>query len=243
MTQRNHEWTGAMKHAQTQASRSLRVYDEAAAQKGLTISVGFDFHEYVSITRALPTKGPTYPFFRPDRSPIKSGEGYWVTGVDKNNEVIFVEAARLYDLAGSNLAQHLESLQFFYADPAKHAHPDDRCICTAPTAKEITGKVVFHGDVWVRKDFRGRGLPKIMAGMLRRVTFAMWAPDFVCGLAGRWSVDKAIYGTRQHYEPGGSILKLAEDQLADDDWLLWLTGEELRNLVDLHNRSELKLPA
>ncbi|MGY2933204.1 hypothetical protein ACVWZ6_002806 [Bradyrhizobium sp. GM6.1] len=44
-----------------QVSRFLRVYDDAAAQKGIKLSIGFDFNEYVSITRVLPTKKPTYP--------------------------------------------------------------------------------------------------------------------------------------------------------------------------------------
>lgn len=224
-----------------QVSRFLQGYDAAAARNGIKLSIGFDFHDYVSITQAVPTKGRTYPIFRPDRSPIKLGEGYWVIGVDKNNEVVLVEAARLYDLSHSNFAEHLESLKFFYADPTKYAHPQDHCICKAPSARKITGKVAFQGDIWVRKDFRGQGIPKIMTGIARGVSFAMWAPDFVCGLAGRWSVDKGIYDPPLHHEPGGSILQLVEEDIVDDDWLLWLTGEELRSLVDHHDRSELVL--
>lgn len=228
---------------QLQVSRFVRVYDDAAAQKGIKVSIGFDFHEYISITRAIPTKGPTYPFFRPDRSSIKSGDGYWVVGADKHNEVIFVEAARLYDLSQTNLADHLQSLRFFYADPTKHAHPQDRCICKAPSAKSITGKVVFQGDVWVRNDFRGQGVLKIMTGIARGISFSMWAPDFVCGLAGRWAVDKGIYDPPLHYEPGGSILRLVEGHIVDDEWLLWLTGEELRRLVECYNGFGLTPPS
>ncbi|MCK1709267.1 hypothetical protein [Bradyrhizobium sp. 143] len=217
-------------------SRFLHFYDAAAARKGIKLSVGFDFCEYVAITRALPTKKPTYPIFRPDRSPIISGEGYWMIGLDQKNEVVLVEAARLYDLASSNFAEHLQSLKVFYADPAKHAHPQDRCICLAPSARKITGKVVYHGDVWVRPDFRGQGIPKIMTGMVRGISFAMWAPDFVCGLAPRWSRDKDIY-LNAHYEPGGSILELVEEDIVDDDWLMWVTGEELRGSIECYNRN------
>ncbi|WOH57624.1 hypothetical protein [Bradyrhizobium sp. BWC-3-1] len=220
-------------------SHFLHLYDGPASEKNIKLSIGFDFNEYVMITRALPGKGPTYPIFRPDRSPIGLGQGYWIIGVDQNNAVALVEAARLYDLSHSNLAEHLESLKFFYADPAKHAHPDDRCICRAPTAEKITGKVAFHGDVWVRKDFRGQSLPKIMGRIVRCVSFALWAPDFAVGLAGGWSVDKGVYDP-QHCEPGGSVLHLEEDHLVDDDWLLWRTGEELKNLVH-HDRGELSI--
>lgn len=217
-----------------QVSRFLQAYDDAAAQKGVKLSIGFDFREYVSITRTLPTKKPTYPNFRPDRSPIRTGEGYWMIGVDKNNEIALVEAARLYDLSHSNLAAHLETLKAFYADPSVHAHPQDHCSCTAPSAKRITGKVAYHGDFWLRKDFRGQGMPEIMAAVLRGVSFAMWTPDFVVGLAERWLLTKGVlaqYG-HVHHEPGGSILHLVEENIVDDDLLVWLTGEELRSLVD-----------
>lgn len=226
-----------------QVSRFLQIYDAAAVQKGIKLSIGFDFDEYVSITRILATKRATEPCFRPDRSTIKSGEGYWMIGVDRNNEVALVEAARLYDLSQSNFAEHLESLKVFYADPTKHAHPQDRCTCTAPGAKKITGKVAYHGDFWLRRDFRRQGVPKIMAGILRGVSFAMWAPDFVCGLAERWMLEKGVlaqYG-HTHHEPGGAILHLVEEDIVEDDLIVWLTGEELRNLVYRHDRSELDL--
>lgn len=221
-------------------SRFLQKYDAAAAQKGIKISIGFDFHDYISITRATPTKGSTYPSFRPDRSPIKSGEGYWMIGLDQNNEVALTEAARLFDLSHSNFSEHLQSLKAFYANPSAHAHPLDRCTCTAPSANKMTGKVAYHGDRWVRRDFRGQGIPKIMAGIARGVSFAMWAPDFLCGLvAQRRLKSGSVYYGYAHYEPGGAMLQLAEGDIVDDDWLVWLTGEELKILVDRQDASEL----
>lgn len=209
------------------------MYDDAATRKGVKLSIGFDFHEYVSLTRATPTKRMTLPTFRPDRSPIKPGEGFWVKGTDENSEVVILQAARLFELWHSNFAEHLESLKAFYADPGAHAHTQDRCISTAPGAKKMTGKVVYHGDSWVRRDYRGQGLPRIMAGIVFGVSFAMWAPDFVCALVARWLLDKGVvaqYGYL-HHEPGGSILKLVEEGVVDDDWLIWLTGNELRDRV------------
>lgn len=225
------------------ASRLLQTHDDAAAQKGIKLLIGFDFDEYVSITRATPTKGPTYPNFRPDRSPIKSGEGYWIIGVDKNKNAAVLAAARLYDLAQSNFAEHLQSLKAFYDEPARHAHPQDRCTCTAPSAKKITGKVAYHGDYWVRREFRGQGLTKVMARITHRASFAMWDPDFLCGLVARWQVDKGFIAQcgYAHHEPGGSILQLVEDDIVDDDWLVWKTGDELTSQFDRPDTSELIL--
>ncbi|MCP3380260.1 hypothetical protein NLM31_07610 [Bradyrhizobium sp. CCGUVB4N] len=221
-----------------QVSRFLQVYDQAAAQMHIRLSIGFDFHEYVSITRATPTKVLTSPNFRPDRSPIKSGEGYWIIGVDKNDEVAVLEAGRLYNLSHSNFAEHLESLKAFYADPSIHEGPKSTCTCIAPSAKKMTGKVAYHGDLWVRSDFRGKGITKIMRGIERGVSLAMWAPDFSCAIVARWTLEKAVHEV-VHQELGGSIQ--VEQDKVQDYWLIWLTGEELRNLVNRHDAAELLL--
>ncbi|MGY0576143.1 hypothetical protein ACTGJ9_038285 [Bradyrhizobium sp. RDM12] len=152
-------------------------------------------------------------------------------GVDSNNKVALLEAARLYNLQQTNFAEHLQSLKAFYADPSLHAHPLDRCTCIAPSAKKMAGKVAYHGDRWVRRDFRGQGIPKIMAGIARGVSLAMWAPDFLCALVARRILDnRSVFGYA-HSECGGSILQLIEEDIVDDDWLVWLSGEELRSLV------------
>lgn len=218
-------------------SRVFQVQDSAAAQKGIRILLGFDFHQYVSITRLTPTKGPTFPNFRPDRSPIRPSEGYWIVGVDKNNAVALLNAVRLYDLSNSNLAEHLQSLKAFYADPAIHAHPQDKCICTAPSARKITGNVAYDGDLWLRRDFRGQGVTKVVTAIKRRMTFAMWAPDFTCALVGGWTLDKGVYEVT-HSEPGGAMLQLIEENISEDNWLIWRTGEELRSVVECRQRSQ-----
>ncbi|WP_271597291.1 hypothetical protein [Bradyrhizobium sp. CCBAU 45384] len=214
-----------------QVSRFLRTYDEAAAEKGIKLSLGFDFCEYIAIARATPTKRPTQPVFRPDRSRIEPGDGYWIMGFDKNNEVVYLEAVRLFHLEHSNFGEHLQSLKVFYDEPAKHAHPDDRCICTAPSAKKITGKVAYHGDLWVRSDFRGQGILKHTGGIGSGITLAMWNPDFLCWLARRWTLEKGVYNPL-HYESGGAQLRLVEENIREDDWLMWMTREELRSIID-----------
>ncbi|OSJ36676.1 hypothetical protein BSZ19_03125 [Bradyrhizobium japonicum] len=162
-------------------------------------------------------------------------------GVDKKNDVAILAAARLYDLSHTCFAEHFQSLRAFYADPTIHAHPLDRCTCTAPSAKKITGKVAYHGDYWVRRDFRGKGMSKIIARITHGLSFALWAPDFLCGLVARWSLDKGIvaqYGYA-HHEEGGSILQLVENNIVDDDWLVWRTGEELRSQFDPGHKGDL----
>ncbi|WP_342734177.1 hypothetical protein [Bradyrhizobium sp. B117] len=226
--------------ATLRASRLIQVHDDHAARKGMRFLIGFDFNEYISIARATPTKGPTNPNFRPDRSQIDAGEGYWIVGFDKNNDVAGLEAARLYRLPHSNFAECLESLKAFYADPNGQAHPQDCCTCTAPSAKKISGKVAYHGDLWVRGDLRGQGIRRIITQITHGFSFAMWEPDFLCALVARWTLDKGV-DDMLHHEAGGAKLKLVEDDIVEDNWLSWTTGVELRSRLDHEDGIDVRL--
>ncbi|WP_128948581.1 hypothetical protein [Bradyrhizobium nanningense] len=212
-------------------SRCIPIYDTMAAQKDINLLMGFDFQEYVSITQATPTKGRTFPNFRPDRSTIRPSDGYWVVGLDRNSDVVLTNAARLYDLSNGNFAEHLRSLRAFYSDPIAHAHVDDRCVCMAATAEEMTGKIAYNGDLWVRRDLRGQGVPRMIARVTHRVSYAMWAPDFLCALVARWRVNKGL-PHYPHHESGGAILRLVKEDIAEDNWLVWVTGRELKGELD-----------
>lgn len=68
-----------------------------------------------------------------------------------------------------------------------------------------------------------------MAGVAWGVSFAMWTPEFVCGLAAHWTLDRGViaqYGY-PHHEAG--CLRLVEQNVLNDYLLVWLTGDELRS--------------
>lgn len=216
-----------------QVSRFLQIYDEEAAQKGIKLSIGFDFHKYLSITRTTPTKDPTTICFQP---PIKSGDGFWMIGVDKNNDVAVLQAVRLYELSHTNMAEHL--VKVFCPDSTPHGYPQNRYTCISPSAKKMTGKVAYHGDGWVCKSYRGQGIPKIMAGVAFGVSFAMWDPDFMCAIVPPWQVDKGVvaqYGYT-HYEAGG--LSVLNENVLNEHFLIWLARDELRCRVERHDKTE-----
>ncbi|MCK1598838.1 hypothetical protein [Bradyrhizobium sp. 164] len=223
-------------------SRCIPIYDTIAAQKDINLLLGFDFHEYVSITEGIPGKGRTFPNFRPDRSTIRPGEGFWVVGLDRNNDVMLTNATRMYDLSHSNFAEHLRSLNAFYSNPIVHAHFDDHCTCIASTAEEMTGRIAYNGDLWARRDFRGQGVPRMIARVTHRLSHAMWAPDFLCALVARWRVDKGL-PHYPHHEPGGWILRLVEEDIAEENWLVWVTGDELKKEVDHCCKNLFALPS
>ncbi|RWO86305.1 hypothetical protein [Mesorhizobium sp.] len=215
------------------ASKYIALLDNTARRSGLLFRMGENFEEYADITDGIVGKARTDPNFRPDCSQLDAGRAFWIVGEDLSGKVAHVQALRVDDLTATNLARHLESLKAFYANPKSLAGSGSSCICRAPTAQRITRIVAYHGDIWLREDFRGQGLPRTFAGIAFGLAWVKWSPDFIYALVPTWSVEKGVadqYGYL-HGEANGAILSLPDRGIEEDDWLIWLTRGELSRLI------------
>ncbi|PBB98904.1 hypothetical protein [Mesorhizobium sp. WSM3862] len=214
-------------------SRYIYLMDTRARKSGLKFKMGGNFEDYAEITTNIAGKSPTDPSFRPDCSRLDAGRAFWIVGEDQSGKVAHVQALRMDNLMATNLVRHLESLKGFYANPKSRAGSGSSCICRAPTAQKITGRVVYHGDIWLREDFRGQGLPRTFASIAFGLAWVKWSPDFIYALVHTWSIEKGVadqYGYL-HREAHGAILSLPDRRIEEDDWLIWLTRRELsRNI-------------
>ncbi|WP_202296135.1 MULTISPECIES: hypothetical protein [unclassified Mesorhizobium] len=231
-------------------SKYICHFDSIARSNGIQFKMGDDFNHYIQITENTTGKPPTYPNFRPNFSELEAGRAFWIIGEDQSGKVAHLQAVRLYDLTSNNLAEHLESLQACYAYPKSHSGSGSSCVCRAPTAQKITGTVAYHGDLWLRDDFRRKGLPPALAGIAFGLAWAKWSPDFIYALVPTWLIEKGIadrYGYL-HKEEQGAILSLPAWAIKDNDWLIWLTRCELsqiikRAVVGAHHHSKPSKPA
>lgn len=212
-----------------EVSKYLCAAEDLGRKSGLHITMGGDFEEYVGITSRLPGKSPTYPSFRHDCSDLSPKKAFWIVGRDPEGRVAHVQALRLYHLFKTDLAEHLGSLRAWFADPNLKAGPGCSSRCDAPAARRITGLVAYQGDIWLREDFRGCGLATFIGRIAFGLAWAKWEPDFIYALVAGWHTEKGVvdrYGYL-HREPHGSVLHLPAHQIDDDDWLVWLTRDEL----------------
>ncbi|MER9895802.1 hypothetical protein NKJ40_27835 [Mesorhizobium sp. M0119] len=214
-------------------SRYISILDELAIRSGLHFTMGDDLEEYLNITTKIAGKSPTYPNFRPDCSRLEPGRAFWIAAQDQSGQVAHVQALRVDDLTTTNLAEHLESLKACYADPKSLAGPGSSCACYAPAARDIAGIVAYHGDLWLRDDFRGQGFSSTLAGIAFGLAWAKWSPDFIYAFVSTWIIEKGVadrYGYL-HREPRGSVLSLPDRGIEDDEWLVWLSRSELSELI------------
>lgn len=219
--------------------RSLRrLIDRLERQvyaAGMRLELSDDFELLAEINPFL-DKAPLTSQFDPNVSDIGAANGFWLKGLDAKGEIIQTMALRLFDFRDTTAALELESLRAFYADPAASAHPEETCVVTAPAAHVITGRVCYQGDFWIKaaSGLRGAGLSYPLSRLGMAIAFARWEPDFFYATVHDRIVRKGVaarYGYR-NFQPGGVYRVLPRTDEVLDEWLIWMTWRDVRDLIE-----------
>jgi predicted nucleic acid-binding Zn ribbon protein len=205
--------------------------DAAVQERGVKLFFA-SFQDLVAVNRANSDSWrPLISLFDPDLSDIKPEMGFVLVGRDKDGDIVATQAARLYDWSTS-LADEAASLRMFYADPAAACARGDRCEINTPVAKMITGRVVFSGAGWYRRDFRKRGLATILPRISRAYAFTRWNSDFTISVMA-----DAVFAGGMAARSGYTKVEAASVDLAATPVapvrcaLVWMPRDEL--LADL----------
>jgi hypothetical protein len=164
--------------------RFFLMADTAARDRGVTLYFA-SLQELVDVNRANPDSWmPLLPLFDPELGGVTAETGFVILGRDKEGEVVATQAARFYDWTSSTLFEEARSLRMFYAAPETAVARGDRCEIAAPVAAAISGRVVFSGAGWYRRDYRKKGLARILPRISRAYAFTRWNADFTISFMG-----------------------------------------------------------
>ncbi len=170
-------------------SRFVLEGDKAARNIGIRLRLRHDWGGLVSVNREAIARGTWYRLpnmFNPDFSDLCAENSYWISGEDEDGEVVVTQAGRIYYWPETTLEQ--EARLMFYAGREE----GQQCKVTAPDAQTIGGVVFYGGSVWVRPDFRGKGLSQLLPRLGRAYAVARWPVDWGISLVTPALVDKGI---------------------------------------------------
>lgn len=169
---------------------------------------------------------------------------FWLLGLDADGVPATTQSGRYFDWSRTNLAEEVESLRFFYDDPARHIEPGTYCRMPRPAAEQISGPVVHSGTMWVRPDFRGPGkegivLSQILGKLVRFLGIARWKPDYVFTFS---SLDHHRRGVVRNFGYAHEEFPVEWKLPANDHYrggLFWMTRKEMEDWAT----EQLKQPA
>lgn len=188
-----------------QLGRFFLAADKAARDRGVTLSLSTDFALLREVNKMnLKHWHGLAPSFDAAYGGIDASCGYWLIGRNAAGEIISTQAAHFYDMGQESLQDYLTSLKLFYPQPEIQKRDGECCSVASPSAKRISGRVVFSGSTWIHPDYRGRDLPQILPRISRALALSRWNTDFTISLVTMALVEKGVaaaYGYK-NVEPG-----------------------------------------
>jgi GNAT superfamily N-acetyltransferase len=183
--------------------------DKLAREMGIRLRLRHDFENFLTLNEFEVGRGNWYPLvdiFQPAHGGLSPENAYWISGETDDGEIVVTQAGRVYYWPETTLAD--EGRAMFYGGRTDTGP----CIVKAADAAKITGVVFFGGAVWVRPDFRGLGLSRLMPRLGRAYAAARWPIDWGISLVKPALVDKGVaagYGykheSRSLFFPGHQL--------------------------------------
>lgn len=170
-------------------ARFILQGDKLARAMGIRLRLRHDFENFLTLNEFEVARGNWYPLvdiFQPGHGGLSPENAYWISGETDDGEIVVTQAGRVYFWPETTLVE--EARAMFYGGLA-NTGPS---IVKATDAAKITGVVFFGGAVWVRPDFRGLGLSRLMPRLGRAYAAARWPIDWGMSLVKPVLVDKGV---------------------------------------------------
>lgn len=214
-----------------------------ARDEGLYLTVSDDFDALIEAARRAPGRAPIAPAFDPRVCELGAQNGFWVLGTDGQGQVSHLQAVRLIDTGRRTLRQHLNTHLLEFAPPQCAVDPD-KSASEAPTTKALGGRLCYHGELWLRggpDGFRGRGLSAVLTRLGIVLAYLRWAPAVTFALVSAWSIEKALTDAYGYInaEPKGAVWSIEGRAEKQEEWLVWITPEQLAALLEADERFDL----
>ncbi len=210
----------------------LKEVQEFEGRK-ITIEYKTDFDEFLETVESISDKGDLTPIFDVRFSDIGPDTGFWIRGVDSDGNLMHVQAIRFDDLADKNLAQHWESDPALYCTQGLGIDVEKSEYDRASAAREISGSVCYHGELWVEKSYRRIRLGSKLANLAMLMALGRFDPDYLyCLIVPKViRTGLSVRNGYLHMHPQGIRWNIPGNDDPYDEYLVWMTGSELTDLM------------
>jgi len=222
-------------HSTTITSEILGLLQHIALHgEGLRIRFRQDFAALQKITEANPDRDELSPMFDPRYCDIGPGKGFWIEGLCPSGEIAHVQAVRFDDLGETPLRQHWMNNRELYGPPGVDVDLQASCFASAPASEMIRGRVCYHGELWIREDYRGLRLSSKLANLAMLLALVQFDPDYLYCLIPPKTVRTglSIRNGYLHLHPHGIRWNIADQEESYDEYIVWMTGAELSALME-----------
>lgn len=205
---------------------------------GLSIELSDDFGRFREVN-AEAQRGALTPVLDVQFATIE--DGFWLEGRDRQGALAHLQAARLVDLAGGSLQDHLHEHLDLYRSRGLGIDPRRSDARSCPSTAAMFGQVCYHGEVWIDHRWRGAGLGPSLIRLMMVLALLRWQPDYFIGLSIPKTSNPAFARKMgyAHFAPAAVGWRDASGDLVRDEGLVWSELPDLRALARQEGISEM----
>lgn len=201
-------------------------------QQGLSVVRGTDFDvlearlkssEKVALTEHFKTALNTYT----------PANAFWVAVLDEDGSLAAVGAARLDDLQRLPLVDYWRKY-WFRCYPAASDRRATMAEIQPRYGAHITGRIVYMGDLWVRREFRLSGVGSTLTQLIQIDAVDEWRPDYLYGWMRPRDVARGFWAACEfrHLQPCGITWEAAPSTIDRDLSFVGSPGYCVCDLID-----------
>lgn len=207
-----------------------------AEAHGISLELLSDFDHLRQVVNATEGRSPLTPIFDNTISDVSPENAFWILGRRRDGTVLHLQAVRKDEIRGETLAEHLASRGEWFMSPHIPAIPATSDYAACRYVRGMSGTICHHGEVWLNPnaDVRGKGLAVCLPRLGVALALMRWQPDFIYGFVHPDLVLKGIparYGYT-HFHPHGIRWHRTDGQGTLDEFITWMTLDDMRDLVE-----------
>jgi len=201
---------------------------------GMRVEIGGDFAFYRKLRQQQADRNGPFPMFDAASSFVDESNAFWLLGFNEEDELVHTQAIRYLDLQQSSLANHLDVHRHKYVTPELTPDPDNTYFSGIGALNQISGRVCYHGEFWLKGGkggHRAQGFTAVLSRIAFEMAHSTWDPDYMFGLVPASLAMKGIpirYGY-SHCEPGAWVGPNRE--ITSEEYLVWMSRMDLRSFL------------
>jgi hypothetical protein len=205
---------------------------------GVELTVGHDFNEYKEILATGRQDHDIGAPFDPRRHDLNASNAMWVIGRDEDGRVMHAQALRMLDLKGGTLASYMRRGFRQFPPSGLDLDMEKSRYKPGPGAKRISGRVVYHGEVWMGGEpgkYRGTGLSCILGRFAFLSAIRQFAPDYVIGFMPKQVAFKGFVERQGylHAEPFALRWFMRGNPDPLEGFMVYMSDEDMRFVLDM----------
>ncbi len=214
------------------AVKQVAACEKRFRELDVSLEIDTDFQRFKEVCLTC-GRGSIGRPFDPSFNDILPHNGFWVAGW-KEGKLVFTVAVRMDDLQQMDLStfwrRHLGRL--FPEGDANWLDSD-----VDSELRKISGKVAYHGELWVNDHNRGSGIAPLVC--LYSIAWAVIAirPDWVVAIVGGAGLSGGL-SFREGYTNAEPLIhewRWAPGYIAKDEFLIWINRRDFAAMFSARN--------